>query len=180
MTLESEFNGIRRVKCRALMNDLRKRWEMSWWSVKKIQTFRNKLFLYVSVLCMRLVRFQYNEHKYSYSTDFGEIWFSLSRLEGERRKFLVAVNIKNGTSGVWHSVVYWWYQTLRSNLLPASRGETRESVGDSEILHIYPRYGVTSQKIVERFVVERSARVMSSLHLKWVISVCHKSVEINL
>jgi hypothetical protein len=65
-----------------------------------MQTFRNKLSFYVCVLCMMLVRCQYNEHNYSYSTDFGEIWFSLARLEGERCKVLVDVNIKNGTSGM--------------------------------------------------------------------------------
>jgi len=31
---------------------------------KKIQTFRNKFSLYVCVLCMTLVRCQYNEYKY--------------------------------------------------------------------------------------------------------------------
>jgi len=152
VNLGREFNGIWRVKCRALMNDLRKHWEMSWCSVKKKQTLRNKLSLYVCVLCMRLVRCQYNEHKYLYSTDFGEIWFLLARLEGERRKVLVAVNIRNGTSGMWRRVIYWWYQTLRRNLLTASTGER---VGPSEILLIYLQYGVTDQKIVEWFVVQK-------------------------
>jgi len=39
VNLGREFNGIWRVKCRALMNDLRKHWEMSWCSVKKNRHF---------------------------------------------------------------------------------------------------------------------------------------------
>jgi hypothetical protein len=46
---------------------------------------------------MRLLKCKNNERKYSYSTDFGEIWVSLTRLEDKRYKVLAAVNIKTGT-----------------------------------------------------------------------------------
>jgi hypothetical protein len=135
-----------------------------------MKTFRNKLSLYVCVIWMRLVRCQYNEYKYKYSTDFVEIWFWLARLEGERCRVLVAVNIKNGTSGMWSRVVYWWYQTLRRNLLTASTGET---VGPSEILLIIWRHNSENHRMIccakvgtwlgYATSIERNARV-SSLH----------------